>query len=130
MSKKLFSLSILFGAFMFLATAASAQLNFFNGSGCVVTVKAVAEQNATPCLGPTCSSGVVTIAPGGFATLPVGPCLTTTAGLGYRAVKFSMFGGPTVAADKCTGPNPAFFVDCTFTARQLRILSPNFAGIF
>jgi hypothetical protein len=130
MSKKLFSLSLLFGAFMFLATAASAQLNFFNGSACTVQVKAAAEQNATPCLGPTCSSGVVTVAPGGFATLPIGACLTTSAGLGYQAVKFAMTGGISAFADKCVGPNPAFFLDCSGTPRQLRIVSPNFAGIF
>jgi hypothetical protein len=115
---------------MFLAGSASAQLNFYNGSTCFVQVKAAAEQNATPCLGPTCSSGVIGVAPGGFAVIPVGPCLTTVAGLGYRAVKFSMFGGPSVGADKCTGPNPAFFLDCAGTPRQLNILSPTFAGIF
>lgn len=130
MSKKLLSLTLLFGIFMFLAISVSAQLTFFNGSGCVIRAKATAEQNATPCLGPTCSSATVTIAPGTFATIPIGSCLTTVLGLGYRAVKIDMFGGPSLAVDKCTGPNPAFFFDCTGSPRTLQILSPSVAWIF
>lgn len=127
MSKKLFSLSLLFGAFMFLASSASAQLNFFNGSTCFISVQATAEQNATPCLGPTCAAAPVIIGPGGFATITA-PCVTTVLGLGYRSVKVTVFGGSMGGADKCTGPNPNIFRDCTGTPRTLFIASPNFAS--
>lgn len=130
MFKKLLPYTLLLGAFMFVAGSISAQLNFYNGSNCVIQVKAEAEQNSTPCMGPTCTTSTVTIGPGGFATLPVGPCLTTSAGLGYRAVKFAMVGGISTAADKCVGPNPSFFIDCAGAPRQLRIQSATFAGIF
>lgn len=129
MSRKLFSLAILFGAFMFMASAASAQLNFFNGSGCFVQIDVTAEQNATPCSGALCAANPVVVPPGGSATINP-PCLTTPAGLGYRSIKVTVFGGPQVGVDKCSGPNPAFFLDCNGVARQLVISSNTFAAIF
>jgi hypothetical protein len=130
MFKRILPIFILFAGLTFLASNVQAQLNFFNGSVCTIQVKAAAEQNATPCAGPLCSSGTITIAPGASAVLPVPPCLTTTLGLGYRAVKFQMVGGINGVADKCTGPNPFTFVDCQNNLRQLTIFTPNFAAIF
>jgi hypothetical protein len=129
MFKKLFSISLLAFAFLFIAGSAQAQLNFYNGSPCAIQVKAAAYFGGNPCLAPSCASAVVNVPPGGFATIPVPPCLGVSPIPSYRAVKFAMFPGITAAADVC-GANPVNFIDCQGNPRILNIVSPSFAGIF
>ncbi len=130
MYQKYFSLSLLAFAFLFIAGSVQAQMAFYNSSSCFITVEVTVEQNSTPCSGLTCTAPAVNIPPGGTASIPAPACLTTPAGLGYRSVKVTMFGVPTIAADRCFGPNPVSFRDCSGTLKQLYIVSPSDAGIF
>lgn len=130
MFKRLFSISLLAFAFLFVAGSAQAQLNFYNGSPCAIQVKAAAYFGGNPCLAPTCASAVINVPPGGFAIIPVAPCaIAITPIPSYRAVKFGMVGGISANADVC-GINPVNFIDCQGNPRVLNIVAPNFAGIF
>ncbi|MEM0996168.1 MAG: hypothetical protein AAGN35_03775 [Bacteroidota bacterium] len=133
MFKKILPIFILLAAFTLVASSVNAQLKFKNATPCTIVVKAAAQNILTPCSGPFCVTGTVTIAPNSSVNLPISSCFTTAPGLGYTAVKVGVVGGGVGVADICSGPNPTFVQACPTAPTigyTLQIFNPNEAGLF
>lgn len=118
---------------MLTSTSLHAQLNFFNGTNCTVTLKAVVENSGFPCsqtIGSTCVTATVTVGPNSTVVLPTGSCAIPMSAQGYRAIKFSLGGGIVGVVDKCNGSNPVNLLDCQGVPRQFRIVNPTFAAVY